>query len=423
MSRFNDVPAWLRWQESLHHQEIELGLARGRTVLHALQWDTPAFPLISVAGTNGKGSTVAYLESILLAAGYRVCAHTSPHLLRYNERIRLDGKPIADSLLLDAFDQVDAARGDTSLTYFEFATLAAMAVSRSEAVDVALFEVGLGGRLDAVNLFDADIAVITAIGIDHVEYLGGDRESIGREKAGIMRATKPVIVSDAQPPASVAHAADAIGAQPHWLGKDFDYTLDSQRWEWRGAGRRLPDLPRLPMPGEYQYRNASGAIAALECLALNVPARAVRTGLTGATVAGRFEQVSEAPDVFLDVGHNAQATQAMASILDELPSQGRTIAVVGMLENKQHRHALRALCGRIEQWCLADVDGPRASPARTLADALVSLGDVAPRTSFRSPVEAFRHAQSEAGPSDRILVFGSFLTVAGVLAELKERNR
>lgn len=410
------LDAWLARLEQLHPSTIELGLDRVRRVKDALGL-APAFPLIVVGGTNGKGSTCAYLEAVLGAAGYRTGLYTSPHLLRYNERVRIAGREADDADLVAAFERIDAARGDTSLTYFEFGTLGAMLQFIDAGVDVAILEVGLGGRLDAVNVFDADAAIVTSVDLDHIEYLGDTREQIGFEKAGIYRAGRPAICADPVPPASLLEQAGRIGAGLRCYGREFVARREGGRWRYEGVDATWPALPLPAMPGPFQLRNAAAALAALEALAARLPVgeAAIRAGLAEARVAGRFQRVACAPEVIVDVAHNPEAARALAAALREQPAKGRTLAVVGMLADKDAAGVVAALRDAIDAWWACTPDSPRARDAATLA-TIVRDADGASEVSVQPDVRrALAEARGAAREDDRILVFGSFYTVAAVL--------
>jgi dihydrofolate synthase / folylpolyglutamate synthase len=372
-----------------------------------------------VAGTNGKGSTCAMLESIALAAGYRVGLYIKPHLVHFEERCRVNGVPVAADELLPHFEAVEAARGDTSLTYFEFTTLAIMRCLSRQALDLVILEVGLGGRLDAVNAIDTDCAVITSIDLDHTEYLGPDRESIGREKAQVMRHGKPVIVSDPRPPASVlAHAQD-IGADLWLVGRDFNHGGDRQQWHWAGRGKRLGGLAYPALRGANQLVNASGVLAALEALRDKVPvsAQAIRQGLAGVDLPGRFQIVPGRPTLVLDVAHNPHSVAALAANLDAMGFYPRTHAVFGAMRDKDLAGVVQRLAPIVEHWYCTDLPLPRASTAQALARLVQSVKPDTITSTHGSPSQALAAAVERADPADRILVFGSFLTVGGVLKE------
>ena len=395
---------------------IELGLDRVQRVKDALGL-APAFPLIIVGGTNGKGSTCAYLEAILLAAGYKTGLYTSPHLLRYNERVRISGQVARDAELIAAFEKIDAARGDTSLTYFEFGTLGAMIQFIDAGVDVAILEVGLGGRLDAVNVFDADVAIITSVDLDHMEYLGDTREKIGFEKAGIYRTGRPAICADPVPPASLLEHARNMGADLRCVNREFFAQREAVRWTYRGPSLIWPALPLPSMAGPYQLGNAAGALAALEAVRVRLPVSeaAIRQGLVAALAPGRFQRISRAPDVILDVAHNPEAARALAATLREQPIAGRTLAVVGMLADKDADAVFSALAGEIDAWWTCTPDSPRARAAAALAAILVPHASGAPISVQQDVRTALDEARNAAREGDRILVFGSFYTVAAVL--------
>jgi len=420
---------WLRHLESLHPKGqagIELGLDRVAQVKAALgQRET--VPVLTVGGTNGKGSTCAYLEHILSYAGYRTGCYASPHLLAYNERIRLDREPVADAPLCEAFARVEAARldaGNVPLTYFEFGTLAAWEVFAAAGVDAVVLEVGLGGRLDAVNVYEPDVAVVTGVALDHTEWLGSDRESIGREKAGIFRAGRPAICADPQPPQRLVDHATAIGADLQLIGRDFGYFGDKTQWTWWGRqGLRRGGLANPGLRGTQQLANAAAALAALDAVKARLPVdmQSVRRGLIEIELAGRFQLVPGQPAVVLDVAHNPQAVAVLAANLGDMGFYARTHAVVGMLADKDIGGALAALRGKVDRWHLAALDAPRGATAEALADALDRVGLGGSLDCYPDPASAFAAARNAAGENDRILVFGSFYTVAAVMRALKER--
>jgi len=426
----NSLPDWLAHLENLHPKGqagIVLGLERVARVKAALQ-QTQRCPLIVVGGTNGKGSTCAYLEAIYAFAGYRVGCYTSPHLLEYNERVRIDRAPVDDETLCQAFARVEAARraaGDVALTYFEFGTLAAWEVFAASAVEVLILEVGLGGRLDAVNVYDADCAVVTVIALDHTDWLGTTREAIGFEKAGIYRRDKPAICTDAEPPQSLVDHAAAIGADLHLLGRDFGTVADAAQWTfWMRNGIRRSALPQPALPGACQMRNAAAALAVVELLADRLPASApaIHRGLVEIDLPGRFQILPRRPSspvVILDVAHNPQAVATLAGNLAAMGPCAQTIAVVGMLADKDIAGALSVLDGKIDLWLLAGLAPPRGAPASLLAAVVAENRLGGSVECFASPVQAFTCAAKRAGEDDRILVFGSFLTVAAAMRAMK----
>lgn len=414
---------WLAYLETLHPKTIALGLDRVREVLGRLPISLRC-PVITVAGTNGKGSTCAFLERMLRCAGYRTALYTSPHLLRYNERVRINGDEVGDDALIAAFNAVEDARaapGQTAvpLTYFEFGTLAALLLFTQATPDAAVLEVGLGGRLDAVNAIDADVAVVTAIDIDHVDYLGPDRASIAREKAGIFRAGRPAVCGDADPPPALLDAAATIGAPLQRIGRDFGFVAQGTQWRfWSPAGERF-GLPVPALRGEYQLVNAATAIAALDALHARLPvhAGAIREGLLSVELPGRFQVLPGRPTIVLDVAHNPHAARALAATLNTMGFHPTTTAVVGMLGDKDIAGVVAAMRPRIDHWIVAPLPGPRGATAQTLREHLFRAG-VAPEviTECDSVAAALAAADKRAGDTDRIVVFGSFLTIAAALA-------
>ena len=412
------LAGWLALLEARHGQTVRLGLERVAGVAGRIALE-PRCPVITVGGTNGKGSTCAMLEAILQAAGYRVGLYSSPHLLRYNERVRIDGCEADDEALVRAMAQVEIARGDTPLTYFEHGTLAALAVFRAAAPDVVILEVGLGGRLDAVNVIDSDCAIVTSVALDHMDFLGQDREAIGFEKAGIFRAGKPAICADPEPPASLVVHADEIGARLQVSGRDFGFGGDRQQWAFwgRGGTLRRGGLAFPALRGANQLLNAAAAMAALDELRdlLPVPMQAVREGLMLVELAGRFQILPGRPTIVMDVAHNVQAVGVLAENLSNMGYFPETWAVFAMLSDKDVEGVAERLRGRVDHWLLAGLDGPRGMPAETLAQRIRQVvGDTDLRL-FDSPAEAFSAAREGASEDDRIVVFGSFLTVAAVL--------
>jgi dihydrofolate synthase/folylpolyglutamate synthase len=411
---------WLAHCERLHGKAIDMGLARVQEVAQrlALRFDGP---VITVAGTNGKGSTCAMLEAIALQAGYRTGVYTSPHLVHFEERCRMAGEIVQADALVPHFERVEAARGDVTLTYFEFTTLAILSLLAASGLDVVILEVGLGGRLDAVNAIDTDCAIITSIDLDHMEFLGPDRESIGREKAGILRAGKPAIVSDPVPPHSVIQYAGAIGADLWLLGRDFNFSGDKQQWAWAGRGRRYPGLAYPALRGANQLLNASGVLAALEALRPRLPvtAQAIRNGLAMVELPGRFQIVPGQPTLVLDVAHNPHSVAALTANLDAMGFYPTTHAVFGAMADKDLAPMLAKIGPLVDRWYFTDLPTPRAASARQLLErwqAVPGRRDV-PASTHTAPMEALRAAVAAAEPTDRILVFGSFYTVGGVLEQ------
>ena len=411
---------WLAHCERLHPKTIELTLDRVRTVKDRLGIRFDA-PVIVVAGTNGKGSTCAMLESIALAAGYRVGLYSKPHLVHFEERCRIGGTMVDGSALLPHFEAVETARGDVSLSYFEFTLLVIARLLAATALYLVILEVGLGGRLDAVNVFDGDCAVITSIDVDHVEFLGSDRESIGREKAGILRAGKPAVVSDPAPPDSVIDEARRLGVDLRRAGVDFGTTGDRQQWSWTGRSSRYSGLGYPSLRGANQLLNAAGALAVFEALRERVPvsAQAVRTGLATVELPGRFQVVAGQPTLVLDVAHNPHAVAALAQNLDNMGFFPRTHAVFGVMADKDIEAILVRMTPLVDAWHFTDLPAARAATADDLAARFATLpSGVNPVTVAKhaGPVSALDAAMAAADPADRILVFGSFYTVGGVLA-------
>ena len=420
MSSPTTLTGWLAHCEHLHSKSIDLSLARVAAVRDRLGLSFHA-PVITVAGTNGKGSTCAMLEAIALAAGYRVGLYIKPHLVHFEERCRVGGQPVAAAALLPHFEAVEAARQGTTLTYFEFTTLAIMRLLSREPLDLVILEVGLGGRLDAVNVIDTDCAVITCIDLDHMEFLGADRESIGREKAGILRTGKPAIVSDPLPPQSVIDRALEIGADLWRSGHDFNYSGDRQQWAWSGRGRRYTGLAYPALRGANQLLNAAGALAALEALRERLPvsAQAVRQGLARVELTGRFQIVPGQPSLVLDVAHNPQSVAVLAQNLDQMGYYPRTHAVFGAMRDKDVPALLARMAPLVDAWHLCDLATPRAASAVEIAAQIpaAAAGRRVEVFCHASPAEALAAAAAAADPADRIVVFGSFYTVGGVLKQ------
>jgi dihydrofolate synthase/folylpolyglutamate synthase len=413
---------WLARCERLHPTEIDMTLARARRVQERLGL-TFRTPLIIVAGTNGKGSTCAMLEAIALAAGYRVGLYSKPHLVHFEERCRVDGHMVDAAALLPHFEAVERARGDVSLTYFEFTTLAIARLLAALDLDLVILEVGMGGRLDAVNLFEGDCAVITTIAIDHAAFLGPDRETIAIEKAGVMRPGRPVVVSDAMPPASLGAEARRLGADLRQLGRDFTFTGDRQQWRWSGRQKRYHALSYPALRGANQLLNAAGVLAAFEALAdrLPVSAQAVRSGLAQVELPGRFQIVSGQPTLVLDVAHNPQAAAALALNLDQMGYYPRTRALFGAMADKDLVAILGVMTPLVDHWHFTDLPLARAATARDLATIYAGLEAKGPGpvtvACHGGPQLALRAALEAADPADRIVVFGSFHTVGGVLRD------
>ena len=419
---------WLTYCEQQHSKPIDLGLDRVRVVAQrmGLRLDCT---VITVAGTNGKGSTCAMLEAILSQAGYRTGVYTSPHLVRFEERCRIGGEMVSEQDLVPCFAAVEHSRGDTPLTYFEFTTLAILCLMSRAALDVAILEVGMGGRLDAVNIVDADCAIVTSIDLDHMEFLGPDREAIGYEKAGIFRTERPAIVCDPQPPQSVIDRAQTIGALLWRLGTDFHFSGDRQQWQWTGrighdahdgAAKRYAGLAYPALRGANQLLNASGVLAALQALRQRLPvsAQAVRNGLAVASVPGRFQIVPGQPTLVLDVAHNPHAVAALVANLDAMAYYPATHAVFGAMADKDVVTMLRRIGPLVDHWYLTDLPTARAASAVALQEHLLASGALRPGAKIQlhaSPAQALQAALGQANTTDRIVAFGSFYTVGGVL--------
>jgi dihydrofolate synthase/folylpolyglutamate synthase len=410
------LESWLAFIEQQHPKTIALGLERVGEVLRRLQIELRC-AVITVAGTNGKGSTCAMLESILHAAGYRTGLYTSPHLLRYNERVRIGGEEASDAALSEAFAAVEAARRDTPLTYFEYGTLAALWLFARENIEAAVLEVGLGGRLDAVNAVDADCAVLTSVDIDHVDYLGGTRESIGREKAGIFRAGRPAVVAEPDPPASVVSAP----GEKLFFRKDFGYAAEATQWSYWGPAGRRSGLAYPALRGAIQLRNAAAVLCALDTLRDRLPLamQEIRRGLAEVELPGRFQVLPGRPQVVLDVAHNVEAARTLAQNLAASGFAPETIAVCGMLRDKDIGGVLREMAPHITRWHLASLTGPRAASASELAMHLKGAAQV---HQYASPAQAFAAAREAARENDKIVVFGSFLTVGEITAWLNNNK-
>ena len=409
---------WLDYQQALHPRQIELGLERVAAIARRLGVARPPHRVITVAGSNGKGSCVALLESILIHAGYRVGAYTSPHILRYNERVRVRGQAVSDRCLCEAFAQVEAVRGRIPLTYFEYGTLAAMRIFQDAGLDVVILEVGLGGRLDAVNLQDPDLALITGIALEHTDWLGPDRETIGREKAGIMRPRTPVVCGDPDPPASLWHHARGLGAPWYALGQDYDYVREGPVWHWRGPVRSWAGLPVPGLAGAIQFRNAATVLMALERLQTRLPVgrEAIERGLRSARLTGRFQSLSGRPETIVDIAHNPQAAQVLARDLGQRPCTGETLGVFGVLSDKDVEGMVGAVTEVVGRWYLGALSSERALSREALAAAVGRQVDARRIRVFDSIPAAYLAAREAAGGRDRIVGFGSAYCVAEILA-------
>jgi dihydrofolate synthase/folylpolyglutamate synthase len=422
--RFATLAEWLAWQETLHSSEIELGLERCRRVAEAMGLLQPAYRVVSVAGTNGKGSSVAMLDLILRKAGYRVGCYSSPHLVRYNERVRVNGVEASDAALCLAFERINRARGDTSLTYFEFGTLAALDLFREATIDVAVLEVGLGGRLDAVNIVDADVALVTAIDLDHQNWLGPDRASIAREKAGIFRPGKPAACSDPDPPATLVEHAARLGTPLAVLGRDYHAEAQDGGWYWRAGDVQYHDLPHPDRFNECQIQNAAGVLMAIHRLAplLPVPESAVRAALSEFRLGGRLQIIPGPVQYVLDVAHNPHAARMLARNLRKIPAAGNTHVIIGMLCDKDHPGFFRELMDIVDAWHVVSLPGSRGTASSVLVGELAQLGITQDVTAHDSVAAALAHVRPLTRTGDRVLITGSFLTVGAALEQLEGRS-
>ena len=418
MSHPTSLTAWLAYLETLHPKAISLGLERVRAVHDRLAL-APACPVVTVTGTNGKGSTSAFLERMLSAGGYRIGLYTSPHLLRYNERVRIGGAEATNAELCAAFAAVEAVRQDIPLTYFEFGTLAALWLFARARTDALVLEVGLGGRLDAVNIVDADVAVVTTIAIDHTDYLGITREDIGREKAGIFRAGRVAVCADPDPPTALVDRAREIGAVLLRIGVEFGFVAEQRQWRYFGPGGARHGLPYPALRGTYQLANAAAALTALDALRTHLPVDmgAVRDALVSIELPGRFQVLPGRPVTVLDVAHNVQAARALADTVAAMGFHPQTLAVFGIMADKDIDAVIAALKPRVDRWLVATLPPPRGATAMLLRRHLEQAGVVADAIrTFDDAGAAYRGAREIASEADRIIVFGSFLTVAAALA-------
>lgn len=421
------IEGWVEYTQTIHARSIDLTLDRVIEVRDRLNLGELSFHAIAVAGTNGKGSTVAMLESIYRAAGYSTGAYTSPHLVHYNERIRINGQSATDHAILESFNRVEAARGDTTLTYFEFGTLAALDQLSRSNIDIALLEVGLGGRLDAVRAFPAALSLVTSIGLDHQDWLGDTREEIGAEKAGIAQPGRPIICCDLDPPASIASAAQSIGAMLLQSGVDFSATAISDtpgarvsEGTWKFSSPLLGDIDSLPapsIPGVHQVNNAAGVVAAIALMQdrLAVTDEVLRQGLSQVTLAGRLQILRRDPMVVLDVSHNAEAVKSLAEFLQINKVTGKTRIVLGMLGDKPVETAVSLLSPVVDEWFVCGLDVDRGTDTSQTVSRVAQGDAKTPIHSAADPVLAYKAALAASNPSDRVVVFGSFHTVGDIL--------
>ncbi len=412
---------WLAWQDQCHPKSIDLGLDRIRRVAKALDLLPAPYQVVTVAGTNGKGSSVAYVEALLRRLGKRVGAYTSPHLVRYNERIRIEGSEASDEALVSAFEAIDAVRGSVSLSYFEFGTLAALYLFREARVDVAVLEVGLGGRLDAVNVVDPDVALITQIGLDHMAWLGPDREAIGVEKAGILRPGRPAVLSDPKPPRSVIDRAGVLGVPLRRLGIEFRAAVEDPegRWTLQGQGYTWEALAPPGIAGAPQYANAAGAVEAVRALGLDPSRNLAEAAVSSVRLPGRLQRISGHPEWILDVAHNPDACETLAASLRAARHPGRTVALMAVLADKAPDAMAARLRDAFDAWVVGTAPGPRGLPAIRLADAVRAALPSATVCCAEPLGEALRLAREQAGPDGRVVAFGSFYAVAAVWSGLR----
>jgi dihydrofolate synthase / folylpolyglutamate synthase len=419
---FNSLKDWLQWQESLHPRVIDLGLQRVGQVFSALQPNYNKPLTLTIAGTNGKGSVVAFLESIYLAQGYKVGTYTSPHILKYNERIKINGIPVSDDLICRAFERIDAVRSGVSLSYFEFSTLAALDIFAQFDLNVQLLEVGLGGRLDAVNIIDTDLAIITSIGIDHTEWLGDTRESIGREKAGIFRRNVPAVVGDPVPPLSLKICADETGAKVSFINQDFHFEKHPHGWDWIGEHVQISNLPFPNLKGEHQYRNAATVIAAITAMQNSLPVDhdALSNGLSQVQLPGRFQYIEGKIPVLLDVAHNAQAVETLVDFLKENFSHKRVRAVFSVMKDKDIAGIITIMKPLVFDWfCAPLINNARSASDAMLQEIFASCSVSLVHTGFADTKSAFLAVNQAAEEGDLVLIFGSFFLVSEYLASLE----
>ena len=418
--RFRSIDKWLHWQESLHFTAIELGLERCRRVANNMGLLNPSYNVISVAGTNGKGSSIIMLDRILRNAGYKIGRYTSPHLLRYNERICINGIEATDTELCESFDRIDRARGNISLTYFEFGTLAALDLFRQHSVQIAILEVGLGGRLDAVNILDADISLITSIDIDHQEWLGNNRESIGREKAGIFRNLAPAICSEPNPPQSLLDCSEALGTPISILGSDYQFNLINDTWSWSTKDTRIERLPRPMKYCDFQIQNASGVLMLLAKIQDEYPVSTenIKQGLSSFRLKGRFQIIPGAIPKILDVAHNRESIKALVNNLKMIPCYGITHIILGMLKDKDHQRVIKELIGITDTWHFVSISQDRGIEAKILTSKLKALGRLENISEYSNVEEALDKIHKLSMPDDRIIITGSFYTVGAAIRYL-----
>ncbi|OGT29029.1 MAG: hypothetical protein A2W28_03890 [Gammaproteobacteria bacterium RBG_16_51_14] len=418
--RFRTLAEWLTWQMRLHFTAVELGLDRCRCIAAKMGLLNPDFKVISVAGTNGKGSSVTMLDLILRNSGYQVGRYTSPHLIRYNERICINGNEVTDDQLCESFERIDRARGDVTLTYFEFGTLAALDLFMASGIDLAILEVGLGGRLDAVNILDADLALVSGIDLDHQQWLGNDRDSIAREKAGIFRSSSPAVCSDIDTPQSLIDYAAELGTSLYLQGRDFHIRMEKNTWSWYSADKHYVDLPRPVRYGDFQIYNAAGVLMLLTLLSKTSPVeeKAIRQGLQDFHLPGRFQIIPGEIQIILDVAHNRQAARTLAENLRLLPGNGTTHVLIGMLKDKDRLAVFEALSPIVDVWHTVTLPQERGADAETLCGDLRQTGFTGAINRYESVASALDMIRAGAVQGDRLVVTGSFLTVSAAIQHL-----
>ncbi|NOQ35306.1 MAG: bifunctional tetrahydrofolate synthase/dihydrofolate synthase [Methylococcaceae bacterium] len=421
MARFDSLEAWLTWQERFHPRLIDLGLERAAQVFKRLHPDYSKPLTITVGGTNGKGSSIAFLEAIYRAQGYKVGTFTSPHILRYNERIKIDGVPVEDTLICEAFERIDNVREDVSLSYFEFGTLAAVDIFSRADLDIQLLEVGLGGRLDSVNIISADLAIITSICIDHVDWLGGTREAIGQEKAGIFRANKPAVIGDKNPPDSLIYAAQEKQTPLSCINKEFDYHKSTDTWEWTSSTQHYTDLPIPALKGQHQFNNASSVLMAVTKMQpyLAVDRKAIDSGLQTVKLTGRFQLIEGDIPVLLDVGHNPQAVKMLAEYLKNNFADKTIHAVFAIMKDKDVSSIIDIMRDVVEDWFISPINTPRATSETVLQSLFAQKNLNNTMFGFQNLSEAVAAAKKNAKKDELILIFGSFFLVSEYLTEFK----
>ena len=422
-ARFSRLSDWLTWQESLHFTAIELGLDRCNKVAERMDLLKPASKVISISGTNGKGSSAAMLDAMLRKSGYKVGTYTSPHLTGYNERICIDGKQVTDYQLCHSFNRIDQVRGDISLTYFEFGTLAALDIFQSSELDIIILEVGLGGRLDAVNILDADVALVVTVDLDHEKWLGYTRESIGREKAGIFRRQRPAICSDSCAPASIATCAQEAGALLYQAGEEFSYTIVEDTWNWKYSDKVYAGLPKPSINNNRQVENAAGVLMVLETLAHEFPVSldTIKACLRDFRLAGRFQVIPGEIPCILDVAHNRQAISALVENVRKIPCVGETHVVIGMLKDKNHSAVFGKLAEIADHWYVAELHADRAATLAELTSALGKFERLEKIKQYHTVHDALADAEACTYIGDRIIVTGSFVTVGAAINYLNDR--